>query len=99
MKILKTSFKKRGWLFRQIRRKGRIACFEVKEGNKLSRSYEVIRIGSHNGFILAGIKLEASETYPSSNSWGSEAWTVLTKEKALQKFEELVSLKKEVGEV
>lgn len=38
-------------------------------------NYEVWRIQSHNGYVLAGRKIEAGESIPSTSTWGRQGWS------------------------
>jgi hypothetical protein len=38
-------------------------------------AFELVRIGRHNGFSIAGLTFPPAETYPSSSLWGSHGWT------------------------
>jgi len=80
--------------FKQIAREGRRAIYEtfrLINGEPKILDYEVILIGSHNGFYLNGgrVFVEPSETYASTNSWGVHGFTEMTKERAYKRFNEL----------
>lgn len=89
MKTLPLTFTESGWSYTQLARKGRVAIYrKVKQGG-LAESFEVIRIQSHNGYKIAGKDIPASETYPCSNSWGTNGWSCITREAADAKFQQL----------
>lgn len=87
MKTLPTEFTEKGFTHRQIYRDGDLAIYERTKGS--ARHFEVVCIGSHNGYEIAGAKIPPSETYPPSTQWGSKGWTKPTLESAEQKLSEL----------
>ena len=85
MKTLPKTFSKNGFDFEQIDRRGDLAIFRKHKKNKCV-SYEAIRIQSHDGYEIAGKQIEAGECYPSSESWGTNGFTVPTYTCALRKL-------------
>ena len=91
MKPLSESFTKNGFHHEQIARAGMVAIYRRhKPSIKSEPHFEVIRIQSHNGFEVGGVKLPPSETYPSSTSWGTYGFTYRDKEDAWKRFESLL---------
>ena len=88
MKLLETRFKKDGFTFEQLKRLDNVAVFAKSKGGK-SKSYEVVKIQSHNGFEISGVKIEPAETMPSSEQWGTNGFTFTTLQDALYKFNQL----------
>jgi len=88
MKTLKTEFEASGFHHRQLFRTGDVAIYERWKAQQRPH-YEVVKIGSHNGYELAGNHIEAAETYPSAEQFGSRAWTYNDKQAALRRFNEL----------
>ena len=88
MKPLRTRFRSGCFEFKQIAREGRIAVYELRNGEH--HTWEVIKIGFRGGRLLKGKALEACEVYPSSESWGVKGWACTTKERAFQKMDELL---------
>ncbi len=87
-KPLKTSFTKNSFNFIQIKRVGDKAIFsKQKEGGGIS--YEVIMVQRHLDYQIAGVTIEAAETYPSSESWGVYGFTYVTLAEAEKKFKKL----------
>lgn len=71
-------------------REGNIAIYErARVGSDISH-FEVIVITSHDGYEIGGAKIEASEVYPSSASWGTYGWTFSDLESAEAKMKELI---------
>lgn len=87
MKIL-TEYKKNGYEFTLVTRKGDYAIFEGtrKTGSK---TYEVIQIKSHDGLTFDGVTTDPAEYAPSNNEWGSKGWTYRSLEVAVSKLDKL----------
>ena len=85
MKTLPKTFSKNGFEFEQIDRRGDLAIFRKHKKSRCV-SYEVVKIQSHDGYEIAGKKIEAGECYPPSESWGSLGFTLPTYEAALKKL-------------
>lgn len=93
-KKLAESFTKWGERFDQIKREGDVAIF--RRTNKTGKEqFEVVVISRHNGYEVQGVKIEPSETYPSSSAWGTYGWTTNTRERAEELFVE--AIKRTVG--
>lgn len=86
-KPLSESLKRQGYLYKQLTRKGRWAIYEQysKTPERLA-AYEVVKIGKHNGFSIAGLFFPPAETYPASSMWGSRGWTYSRLEDAQKSF-------------
>jgi hypothetical protein len=86
-KTLSSSLKRQGYLYKQLCRKGRWAIYEQysKQPEKLV-AYEVVKIGKHNGFSIAGLFFPPAETYPASSMWGARGWTYSKLEEAQKSF-------------
>jgi hypothetical protein len=92
MKKLKKNFKSRGFFHEQVTRVGNRAIYKrhpVKVDHVSANHYEVVKIGSHNGYKLGASYIDATETYPSSSMWGTCGWTCDSLETAQDKFDEL----------
>lgn len=87
-KPLKETFAKYGFDFKMVKRTKKKAIFEQSKRNKVF-AYEVILISKHNGFSLADVYIEPSETYPSTSEWGTKGFTFKTLEEAEEKYREL----------
>ena len=74
MKRLPTTIRRDGFTFRQIVRNDHAAVYSQEKDGEVC-AYEVIRIGRHDAFEMHGKRIEAGESYPSSERWGSRAWT------------------------
>lgn len=89
MKILEKEFKKKGFNHKQLKRDGELAIYERWKDVEAPH-FEVIKIGSHNGYELGGTYIEPAETYPSDGQWGTAGWTYLALEEAEKKFKYLL---------
>jgi hypothetical protein len=89
MKILEKEFNANKFNFKQITRVGDAAIYEKTAIGGKAVSIEVIRIKSHNGYELAGVKIAPAEVYPSSSQWGIYGWTYTKMEDAMKKFESI----------
>jgi hypothetical protein len=87
-KPLKESFAKYGFDFKMIKRTKKKAIFSQSKGNKVF-AYETILVSRHNGFSLADVYIEPSETYPSTSEWGVKGFTFKTLEEAEEKYKTL----------
>jgi hypothetical protein len=88
-KVIPTEFKKKGFVYKQIKREGHKAIFlQTRSGTDL-KNYEVVKIGRHNGYIMGGVKIEPAETYPGSSLWGITGWTCQSLEAAEQRYQQL----------
>jgi hypothetical protein len=88
-KTIPTTFKKKGFVYTQLKREGNKAIFQQTRAGTALNNYEVVRIGRHNGYIMGGVKIEASETYPGSSLWGIMAWTCTSIDDAMQRYNNL----------
>lgn len=89
MKILPKKFSKKGFDYKQIKRDGMKAIYEQSKPDHESVSYEVIRIGQHDGYDLGGSHIDPAETYPGSSQWGVNGWTYRDLESAERKYKKL----------
>ena len=80
MKTLEIEFDSRGFHFKQLFRDGMYALLEKTNQNGY-RGYESCRIKSHNGYEIAGVKIEPAESLPSAESWGTDGFSYLFTEK------------------
>jgi hypothetical protein len=92
-KPLKTHFRKNGFKYRQIAREGDLAIYEQKWAGCADPSvcYEIVRIRRHEGFMIGGKFVEPSETYPHSEAWGDQGWTLTDKDAAFAKLRDLAA--------
>lgn len=90
MKQLEKNFQSLGFSFSCIHREDMYAIYERKQIESEHKHYEVIKIQSHNGYEMHGVKYAPSEYYPSANSWGTNGYTCLTKTDAFKKLDQMM---------
>ena len=91
MKKLSTEFESAGFKYKQIHRENAYAIYERSYISNIEKKhYEVIKIQSHNGIEIAGNKIPPSEFYPSSNSWGTNGFTCISRENAYKRFDRMM---------
>ena len=97
MKELQKEFKSCGFYFKQIKRDGNTAIYEKKSVDNNTVSYEVIQIGSHNGYKLGQNYISPAETYPCNSMWGTTGFTAGTMESAEDRYKDVkVGIKNEL---
>jgi hypothetical protein len=89
-KTVPTEFKKKGFVYKQIKRSGSVAIFQQTRTGSTISNYEVVKIGKHNGYTMGGSYIEPAETYPGSSLWGICAWTCQSLEAAECRYDKLV---------
>ena len=89
IKKLETEFKKFGFIYRQIKRSGNVAIFEQVKDDRIL-AYEVVVIRAHEGYEIAGNKMEPSEFMPRSEDWGTFGWTLTNESDAHKRFNEVL---------
>jgi hypothetical protein len=89
MKTLPKTIQNKGFNLKQLKRVGDKAIYEQTKKGQDAKSYEVIRIGKHNGYELGGAKIAPAETYPGSSQWGINGWTFTDLALAEKKFKSL----------
>lgn len=89
MKELAKTLQIGGFQLKQLKREGSKALYRKTKKDMNFVSYEVIKIGSHNGYELGGQHIEAAETYPSNSQWGRAGWTHNDLERAEAHYKKL----------
>jgi hypothetical protein len=84
MKPLETEFRKNGYHYKQITRNDKAAVYSQDD-----TWYEVIKIKVHGEREFAGRIIEAGESYPSAERWGTLGWTYGTLKDAMTKYEQI----------
>lgn len=89
--VLMQSFKRGKRLYRQIRRDGMVAMYEVMDGGHIS--YEVFKIRQKKGVWVSvnGVKFKRNdgEAYPSPKEFGNLAYSCDSIERAEFRFKEI----------
>ncbi len=79
-------FRHDGFSYRQVAREGDLAIYEQRWRDSENLCFEVVRIRRHDGFTIAGNKVEPAEFYPKSASWGIDGFTLTDKDAAFSKL-------------
>lgn len=87
MNPLPTSFKKDGFQFDQIERRGNLAIYRQHKGK--IEAFEVVKIKQRNAWSAFGRNFPAAEHYPASESWGTDGFTLPTLADARAKMQSL----------
>ena len=90
-KPIPSTFTKKGFTYRQVKRQGDIAIFEQTRKDSTLLNFEVVKIGRHNGYTMGGSYIEPSETYPGSSLWGIMGWTCTDLDTANNRFDNLLN--------
>lgn len=85
MKALDTELQSGGFHYRQIGRQGDWAVYEQSKGQRVI-SYELVHIQRRAAEKIRGRDYPERETYPCSESWGTEAWTIVDRQEALRRL-------------
>jgi hypothetical protein len=90
-KLLAKEFRRGGFQYRQIARRGNTAIYEQAwlgcvEPNPC---YEVVRIRHRQGFQIGNRFVNAAEVYPNSEAWGVDGFTFTNGNKARDRFFEM----------
>lgn len=85
-RVIPAEFKKKGFVYKQVKREGHRAIFLQTRPGSAAERYEVVKIGRHNGYVMGGVKIEPAETYPGSSVWGLSGWTCVTLADAEAKY-------------
>jgi hypothetical protein len=89
---LREEFRRDGFNYRQVARKGDIALYEQRWIGcpDAAVCFEVIRIRQREGFQIGRRFVEPAEVYPASELWGVDGFTVTDRNKAWDKFFEIL---------
>ena len=91
MKKIEKAFTSKNFSHKQIHREGDFAIYErFFNDSPEKKHYEVVKIQSHNGYAIGGQMYPASEYYPSSNAWGSDGYTCVSKENAYKRLDKMI---------
>tara|TARA_R110002020_G_scaffold243115_2_gene456615 strand:- start:283 stop:591 length:309 start_codon:yes stop_codon:yes gene_type:complete len=86
MKKIQKEFVRSNFYHKQLKRIGDVALYQRNMLNVDHHHYEVVKIGSHNGYKTGTSWIDAAETYPGGSLWGLQGWTHQTIESAEKNF-------------
>jgi hypothetical protein len=87
--ILPKEFTAKSFKYTQLIREGDLAIYKQEKPGEKVITFEVVKISRHSLYKLGGVDIPAAETYPSTSTWGQNAWTLTTYEDALKKYNQL----------
>ena len=90
---LPKEFQRDRFTYRQIAREKDVAIYEQTWNGcrDPSVSYEVIRVRRREGFEIDGRFVKPAELYPASKEWGTNGWSLTTRDAAFAKLREISS--------
>lgn len=88
-KQLLTDFKRKGLYYKQVFRDKGFAIYSVGLAEKSINGYEVFKILHHDGYEIAGNKIEASELYAGDAQFGATAYFCDSLDRAKIRLKEL----------
>ena len=91
MKKIEKLFIKAGFKHELHTRKGNVAIYKRTQLGSARPHYEVVQIGSHNGYNMGTAYIEPAETYPGNSLWGLRGWTHQDLTAAKYNFDKLVA--------
>lgn len=89
MKPLAATFTKKGFAHTLVQRHGDIAVYRRQKRAGSAVHWETVIIGSHNGYVIAGVTMPPAEIYPSSEQWGAKGFTFNDEASAISKANQL----------
>ena len=92
MKLLETTFTKKGFTHTLVQRNGNVAVYRRQKIGGSAVHFEAVIIGSHDGYVLAGASIAPAETYPSSEQWGTKGFTLNDESAAISKAKQLETI-------
>lgn len=93
-----------GFLHSQIYREGDVAMFaktamrNANRAHERQAGYEVVIVSRHNGYEIAGVKVEPAEMYPKGEQWGTKGWTFDTFPRAKRAYDRLLAGEHPLGD-
>ena len=105
-KLLEPEITKSGFRFRQLIREGDIAIFHkvhlpsVSHPKAKDAGFEVVVIQKNAEYVMGGAPIEAKESLPGNEKWGSRGWTYKDLYSAEIRFQKLLNgdVPEETGE-
>lgn len=88
-KPLPTSFRAKGFDYKQVYREGDVALFRQTKPGLTRTWFEVVVVQRHDGYTIGGQYVAPAESMPSASTWGRNGWTYTDLAKADVKFAEL----------
>ena len=92
MMSLEVSFTKNFIRYDRIMRDGNVCIYSLRYLDNLERivGYDVFEVQPAGSYEIKGMMIEADESMPGKNSYGSKAWSYCSLEAAQKKFDSLL---------
>ena len=94
MKPLSQTFRRHGFNHRILIRDGDLVLVEKSRPHWTRATYEVCRVQFNHERVMAGRLIEATESLPSAEAWGSQGWSFRDRAAAQTKLFELIEDRK-----
>jgi len=86
-KPIEKTFRKNGFDYQEVWREGDFAIYKQSKSITTKIWFEAVQITRHDGYEIAGNKIEPSEVYPSSEKWGLLGFTCSSLEAAHKRID------------
>lgn len=93
-KPLAKEIKKKGMFYKEHYREKDFAIYGVGNSKSAFLGYEVFEVTRHNGYEIAGNKIEPSEVYPNDEQFGVSAFFCKDLKNAELRLQQLKDMKK-----
>ncbi len=93
-KPLAKEIKKKGMFYKEHYREKDFAIYLVGNSNSAFLGYEAFEVLKHDGYTIAGNKVEAAEMFPSDEAFGVSAFFVKDLKSAELRLQQLKDLKR-----
>lgn len=93
-KPLAKEIKKKGMYYKEYKREGDFAIYSVGNSKTAFLGYESFEVLKHDGYEIAGNKIEAAEMFPSDEAFGVSAFFVKDLKRAESRLQQLKDLKR-----
>jgi hypothetical protein len=93
MKTLPFHLHRNGVFYDQIQRTDSVAIYSLRyeQGGRII-GFDVFRIRLMGGSVFNGKSMPPYEKFPGNSAFGKSAWSFTTKEAALRRFSDLITL-------
>jgi hypothetical protein len=97
MQLLEIEVKAQNRTLKQLKRKGRVAIYELLSRGNILYGYEVIIVKTLPARNIMGRDYPEREGYPANEDWGDLAWSYpnTTLQLAMKRFEGLIKAEQE----
>lgn len=93
-KPLAKELKKKGMYYKEVWRKGDFCIYGVGNSKESFLGYECFEVKKHDGYVIAGNKVEAAEMFASDEDFGVSAFFVKDMDRAKLRIDQLKDMKR-----